>query len=168
MSSHVPPHVSLCLDVVRMVALPGIEVRDCWECVVRHVPVEHAGDHFAGDAVVEFFALFSHVVQKGITGPAIDHHDEKHGTSTKNHCHHRAQADGVCANLIGSNAEGILSNCQDSILQRILDLPGGDVFDAAILPDGKDWGVVVGSWVRSDPANDGGSCSDWAQCGIAQ
>jgi hypothetical protein len=60
--------------------------------------------------------------------------------------------------------EGVLSNCQDGILQHILDLPGGDVFDVVVLPDGRNWGVVVGSWVGSDPANNGGSCLDWAQC----
>jgi hypothetical protein len=47
--------------------------------------VEHAGDHFAGDIVVEFFDLFSNVVQKGVAGPATNHHDEKHRTTTKEH-----------------------------------------------------------------------------------
>jgi hypothetical protein len=87
LSIHVPPYIFLCLDVVRMVALPGIEVRDCWGCVVGYVPVEHVGDHFARDVMVEFFDLFSYVAQKGIAGPATDHHDEKHRTSTKEHCH---------------------------------------------------------------------------------
>jgi hypothetical protein len=64
LSSHVPPYVSLCLNVVRMVVMPGIKVRDCWGCVVGYVPVEHVGDHFAGDVVVEFFDLFSNVAQK--------------------------------------------------------------------------------------------------------
>ena len=90
--------------------LPGIKVRDCWGCVVGYVPVEHVGDHFAGDIVVEFFDLFSNVAQKGIAGLATNHHDEKQGTSTKEHCHCCAQADGVCADLVGSNVEGVLSN----------------------------------------------------------
>jgi hypothetical protein len=47
-----------------MVALPGIEVRDCWGCVVGSVPVEHVGDHFAGDVVIESFNLFSNVAYK--------------------------------------------------------------------------------------------------------
>jgi hypothetical protein len=42
------------------------------------------------------------------------------------------------------------------------------VFFAVVLPDGGDRGIVVGSWVGSDPANDSGSCPDWAQCDIAQ
>ncbi len=67
MLSHVSPYVSLCLNIVRMVALPGIEVRDCWGCVVGYMPVEHAGDHFAGDVVVEFFDLIFNLVQKGVT-----------------------------------------------------------------------------------------------------
>jgi hypothetical protein len=168
LSSHVPPYVSLCLDIVRMVALPGIKVtRDCWGCVVGYAPVEHAGDHFAGDIVFEFFDMFSNVAQKDVAGPATNHHDEKHGTSIKEHSHCRAQADGVCANLVGGNVEGVLSNCQGSIPQRVLDLLGGDVFDTVVLPDGRDWGVVVGSWVGSDPANDGSSCPDWAQCDVA-
>ncbi len=66
LSSHVPPYVSMCLDVVRMLALPEIEVRDCWGCVVGYVPVEHEGDHFAGDVMVEFFDLFSDTAQKGV------------------------------------------------------------------------------------------------------
>ncbi len=97
---------------------------------------------------------------KGIAGPATNHHDEKHGTSTKEHHHHRAQADGVCADLIGGNVEGVLSKCQDSVLQHIPDLPGGDVFNAVVLPDGRDWGVIIGSCVGLDPANNGGSCPD--------
>ncbi len=90
MSSHAPPYVWLCLDAGRMVALAGIEVRDCWRCLVGYVPVEHVGDHFAGYVVVEFFDLFSNVVQKGIAIPATDHHDEKHWTSTKEHLQCRA------------------------------------------------------------------------------
>ncbi len=106
-----PPHVSLCLDVFRMVALPGIEVKDCLGCVVGYVSVEHVGDHFAGDVLVEFVDLFLNVAQKGIAGPAADDHDEKHGTSTKEHCHCSAQADELCANLVGSNVKDVLSNC---------------------------------------------------------
>jgi hypothetical protein len=98
-----------------MVALPGIGVRDCWGCVVRYVPLEHVGDHFVGDVVVEFFDLFSNEAQKGIAGPVTDHHDEKHGTSTKEHCHCRARADGVCANLISGDVEDVLSNCRDGV-----------------------------------------------------
>jgi hypothetical protein len=151
-----------------MVALPGIEVRGCWGCVVGYVPVEHVGaDHVAGDVVLEFFDLFSNVAQKGIAGPATDHHDEKHRTSTKEHHHCRIRADGVCASLFGGDVENTLSNCQDGVPQRVLDLSGGDVLDAVVMPDGRDRGVVVGFWVGLDPANDGGSCPDWAQCDIA-
>jgi hypothetical protein len=78
-----------------MVALPGIKVRDCWGCVVGYVPVEHVGDHFAGDVGGEISDLFSNVEQKGIAGPATNHHDEKQGTSTKEHCHCSTQVDGV-------------------------------------------------------------------------
>ncbi len=137
--------------------MPGIKVRDCWGCVVGYVPVEHAGDHFAGDVMVEFIDLFSNVAQKGVAGPATDHHDEKHGTSTKEHRHCHARVDGVCAGLVSGNVEGVLSNCQDGILQCVLDLPGGDAFNAVVLPDGRDWGAIVGSWEGLDPANDGGS-----------
>ncbi len=35
--------------------------------------------------------------------------------------------------------------------------------NAVIFPDGGDWGVVIDTWVGSYPANDGGSCLDWAQ-----
>ncbi len=77
--------------------------------------MEHVSDHFAGDIVV-VFNLFSNVAQKGAAGPATDHHDEKHGTSTKEHCYCHAWADGVCADLIGGNVEGVLSHCQDGVL----------------------------------------------------
>jgi hypothetical protein len=150
-----------------MVALPRIKVRDFWGCVVGYVPVEHVGDHFVGDVVVEFFNLFSNTVQKGVAGPVTNHHDEKHGTSTEEH-HHCTQADGVCAGLVGGNVDGVFSNCQDGVPQCVLDLPGGDVFNAVVLPDGGDWGVVNGSCVGSDPVNDGCSCPDWAQCDVAQ
>ena len=39
---------------------------------------------------------------------------------------------------------------------------GVDAFDAVVMSDGGDWGVIVGSWAGSDPANDGGSYPDWA------
>ncbi len=63
--------------------------------------------------------------------------------------------------------ESVLSNCQDSVPQHVLDLLGGDMFNAVILPDGGDWGVIVGSWVGLDPVNNDDSCPDWAQCDIA-
>jgi hypothetical protein len=59
LSSQFPPYVDLCLGIVRMVALPGIEVGDYWGCVVGNVPVKHVGDHFLRDVVVEFLDLFS-------------------------------------------------------------------------------------------------------------
>ena len=40
--------------------------------------------------------------------------------------------------------------------------------DAVIFPDGGDWGVVVGTRVGLDSANDGGGCSDWAQRHVAR
>ncbi len=135
-------------------------MRGCWGCVVGYVPVEYASDNFAGDVVVEFFDLFTNVAEIGVARPATDHHDEKHGASTKEHRHYRVQADGVFANLLGGNVEGVLSNCRDGIPQCDLDLPGGDVLNAVVLPDGGDWGVVVGSWVESYPANNGSSCPD--------
>ncbi len=69
----------------------------------------------------------------------------------------------VCANLISCNVEGVLPNCQDGILQCICDVLGCNVFDAIILPDGWNWGAIIGSQVGLDPTNDGSSCPDWAQ-----
>ncbi len=43
-------------------------------------------------------------------------------------------------------------------LAHIPDLVGGDMFDAVTPTNGGDWGVVVGSWVGSDPSNNGGRC----------
>ncbi len=40
--------------------------------------------------------------------------------------------------------------------------------NAVVSPGGGDWSVVVGSRVGSDPTNDGSSCSNWAQCDVAQ
>jgi hypothetical protein len=37
------------------------------------------------------------------------------------------------------------------------------MFNAVVPTNSGDWSVVVCSRVGSDPANDGGSCSDWAQ-----
>ena len=39
--------------------------------------------------------------------------------------------------------------------------------DAIVFPDGRDWGVVVGTRVELDLVNDGGGCSDRAQCYVA-
>ena len=91
-------------------------MRDWRGCVVGDVPVEQVDDHFAGDIGVEFFDWFSNVAQKGVTGSAADHHDKKHWTTTKEHRHCSTRADGVSANLVGGNVEGVLPNCQDGIL----------------------------------------------------
>ena len=40
--------------------------------------------------------------------------------------------------------------------------------DAIVFPDGRDWGVVVGTRVESDSVNNGGGCLDWAQCYVAR
>ncbi len=82
MLRHVPHYISLCLDFVRMLALSGVKLRDYWGCVVGYVPLEHVGDHIAGDVMIELTDLFSNVAQKGVAGQATKHHDEKHGTST--------------------------------------------------------------------------------------
>jgi hypothetical protein len=37
------------------------------------------------------------------------------------------------------------------------------MFDAVVPTNGGDWGVIIGSWIGSDPGNDGGRCLDWAQ-----
>ncbi len=40
--------------------------------------------------------------------------------------------------------------------------------DVVVPPAGGDWSVIVGSRVGSDSANNGGGCSDWAQCNVTQ
>ncbi len=40
--------------------------------------------------------------------------------------------------------------------------------NAVVSPGGGDWSVVVGSRVGLDPTNNGGSCSNWAQCDVAR
>jgi hypothetical protein len=105
LSSHVPTYVDSCLSIVRMVALPGIEVGNCWGCVVGNVPVEHVGEHFLRDVVVEFFDLFPNVAQEHNAGLATNHHDEKTWVTLEEHCHSCSQTNGVCANLVGCNVE---------------------------------------------------------------
>jgi hypothetical protein len=58
LSSHDPTYVDLCLDIVRAIAMLGIEVGNCWKCVVGDVPVKPEVEHFSGDVVVEFLHLF--------------------------------------------------------------------------------------------------------------
>jgi hypothetical protein len=41
------------------------------------------------------------------------------------------------------------------------------MFNAVVLPDGRDQGILDGSRVGLDPSNNGGSCPDWAQCDVA-
>jgi hypothetical protein len=88
-----------------MVALHGIEVRNCLGGVVGDVPVKHVGEHFLGDIVVEFLDLFLNVAQECIAGPATDHHDKKNWATPEEHCHSCAQIDGVCANLVCCNVD---------------------------------------------------------------
>ncbi len=113
------------------------------------------GEHFLGNIVVEFFTLLLNVTQEGIAGPATNHHDKENWATPKEHCHGCSRTDG-------------LSDCRDCISQCVCDLLGGDVVNAVVFPDGGDWGVVVGTKVGLDSANDDGGCSDWAQCHITQ
>jgi hypothetical protein len=71
LSSLVPPYVDLGRGIVGMVALSGIEVGKCWGGVVGDVPVEHVGEHLAGDIVVEFLDLLPNVAKESIARPAI-------------------------------------------------------------------------------------------------
>ncbi len=105
MSSHVPTYVDLCRGIVGTVALPGIEVRNCWGGVVGDLSVKHVGEHFLGDIVVEFLDLFPNVAQECIAGPAIDHHDKKNWATPEEHCHSCSRTDGVCADLVCCNVE---------------------------------------------------------------
>jgi hypothetical protein len=74
LSSHVPTYVDSCHGIVGIVALPGIEVRNCWGGVVGDEPVKHVGENFLGDIVVEFLDLFPNVAQECVAGPATDNH----------------------------------------------------------------------------------------------
>ncbi len=42
------------------------------------------------------------------------------------------------------------------------------MLDAIVFPDGGNWSVIVGSRVRSDPANDRCGGSDGTQCDVTQ
>ena len=88
-----------------MVVLSGIKVGNCWGCIVGDVPVEHVGEHFSGNVVVEFFNLLPNVTQEGIAGPATNHHDEKNWATPKEHHHGCFRSDGVGANLMSCNVE---------------------------------------------------------------
>ena len=67
-----------------MVALSGIEVENCWGCVVGDMPVEHVGERFSGNVVVEFFNLLPDVMQEGVAGPATNHQMRKTGQPPRN------------------------------------------------------------------------------------
>ena len=78
---------------------------NCWGCVFGDVPVEHVGEHFLGNIVVEFFNLLPNVMQEGIAGPAANHHDEENWATPEEHRHSCSQTDGVGANLVSCNVE---------------------------------------------------------------
>ncbi len=42
------------------------------------------------------------------------------------------------------------------------------MFDSIVPPDGKNWGVLVGSWVGFDSTHDGSCCLDWAEGDITR
>ena len=88
-----------------MVALPGIEVRNCWGDVVGDVPVKHVGEHFLGDIVVEFLNLLLNVAKESIARSATYHHDEEDWATPKEHRHCCSQTNGVGADLICCNVE---------------------------------------------------------------
>ncbi len=64
-----------------MIDLLGIEVGNCWGCVVGDVPVKHVGEHFLGEDVVEFLNLFLKITQEGVPEPVTNHHDEENRTT---------------------------------------------------------------------------------------
>ena len=103
--SRVPPYVVSCLCIVRVIALPGIEIGNCWGYVVGDMPVKHVGEHFWGDIMVEFLNLFPNVAQECVAGPATNHHDKKNWATPKEHCHSCTRTDGVCANFVCCNVE---------------------------------------------------------------
>jgi hypothetical protein len=45
----------------------------------------------------------------------------------------------------------------------IRDLLGGNVVNAVVSPDGRDWSIAVGTQVGLDPTNNGCSCTDWVR-----
>ena len=130
--------------------------------------MEHMGEHFPRDVMVELLDLLPNVAEECVAGPAADHHDEENGTTPEEHGHGCTRADGVCSDLVRRNVECVLPDCRDGILQRVRDLFGRDVFDAVVLPDGGDWSIIVGSWVRSDPTDNGCCGTDWAQGDVAR
>jgi hypothetical protein len=60
---------------------------------------------FLGNIVVEFFNLLLNVMQKGVTGPATDHHDEENWATPEEHRHGCSRTSGVGANLVNCNVE---------------------------------------------------------------
>ncbi len=99
------PYIDSSRGIVRMVALSGIKVGNCWGGVVGDVHVKHVGEHFLGDIVVEFLDLLSNVAKERIARPATDHHYEEDWATPKEHHHCCSQMDGVCTNLMCCNVE---------------------------------------------------------------
>jgi hypothetical protein len=118
--------------------------------------MEHVGDHFAGDIVVEFFDLILNVAQTALL-------DQRPIITIRNMGH-------LPRNIAIAAPERMA--CVPISLAAMWRVSSPiakmDVFDVVVLPDGGDQGVAVGSQVGLYPANNGSSCPDWAQCNIAR
>jgi len=154
--------------VVAEVVLPRVEsVRP--RSGLTNVTMELEAKYSAGYVVAELFDLFSDISKEGVAGPAADHHHDKDGALSEVHCHSSPGADGVGADLVGSDAEAVLANGAYGCSQRLHHLGRSDVFDAVVSPNGRYRGTVGGARVCSDPLDYGGPlcyrAEDWVAGG---
>ena len=89
--------------IVAVAVLPQVQAMHL-RCGFADVTVELKAKHSAGHVVAELFNLFSDVSKKCVDGPATDHHHDKDGALSKVHGHSSPGADGVGADLVGSDA----------------------------------------------------------------
>ncbi len=66
LSSHVPTYVDSCLGFVRVIALPGINVGNCWGCVVWDVSVNHVGEYFWKTLWLNSLTCFQMICKKAL------------------------------------------------------------------------------------------------------
>jgi hypothetical protein len=149
-----------------MVALTGVVLGDLRDRVA-YVTVGLKTEHATGHVVAELFHLFSDVAEKSITGPSANHHNHVDWTFTEVHCHGCTRSDGHIANFVSFDAVGVLADRGNGGTQGYYHLGRSDVFEAAVAPDRRHWGIGGGTWVSPYAPDNSSPGSDWAEENVA-
>ena len=118
--------------------------------------------------MTELFDLFPNVAEESVTGPASNHHYCVDWAFAEEHCHCSARSNGVRAYFVFGESKLVFAYCYHCSPEGTDQFCRGDVFHTPPTPHGRDFGVVGGARVASNPPDHCGPLSDWTQNGITR